>query len=103
MKLSGDVDPSKIVVTPTGKLIVTCMESHGLYLVEPDTGQTQLLAGGGVESMDEGPALSVKFEGLIGLALVEQECAVYACESTNHRIRRITLPPVLFGKAGTCV
>ncbi len=56
--------------------------------------------GGGAGHLENGPVLSLRFDGLRGLALSESECAVYVNELNARRIRRITLPSRLFGRAG---
>ncbi len=45
VKLSDGVEPAGLAVTPNGSPLVSCVESHCLYLLDSFDGQPQLLAG----------------------------------------------------------
>ncbi len=85
-----------LVALPTGRLLVTDGNSTGLYVLDPVTGHTELVAGRrgsvSVGSVD-GVGRDARFRHLTSLIVVDEERCVYVCDD---RLRRVTLPQHLF-------
>jgi hypothetical protein len=90
------VQPQGLDITPSGVLIVTCSATHGLYAVEPETGEALLLAGDGTRGCANGSALKASFSAPIGVVVVDSERCAYLCDLGNNVIRCVSLPPNLF-------
>ncbi len=80
---------------PCGVLIVTCYDTHSLYLVYPPTGDIERLIGSG-EGFSDGPAVTARFSHPMDVAIDDHERCAYVCDSGNRRIRRVGLPACLF-------
>ncbi len=99
LKSSALVDPWGIDCTPTGHLIVSCITTHSIYLIDPTNGEVELLAGLGQnekgEFADE-PALQARFNEPMDFVVLDTEHCIYVTDQMNNRIRRVTLPAHLF-------
>ncbi len=96
LKLKTSIDPIAVVVTPSGHLIVSCFLTRSLYSIDLTAGEVVRIAGGGKAGFADGVASDAFFTSIYGMAVIEREQCLYSCDFTNHRIRRITLPPHLF-------
>jgi hypothetical protein len=85
-----------IACTPSGVLVLTDPFGGRIYAVDPATGRWELLSGPSKGEPTDGPALSAVFHSPSGIEVVASECCAYVCDSGNHCIRRITLPPEWF-------
>ncbi len=101
------IDPYGIDCTPTGMLVVTCRATHAVYMINPNTGDVDKLAGApdfkgaavpaGINGNVDGPCnTKAKFDWPVDVQLIDAEQCAYVCEHGNNRIRKITLPPSLF-------
>ncbi len=81
--------------TPSGMLIVANGDLISLF--DTRTGTKKQLAGSASESgyMD-GPDGKARFSDLRAVVVIDWERCAYVADSGNHRIRRVTLPSILF-------
>ncbi|MEB3298491.1 MAG: hypothetical protein VKO21_03295 [Candidatus Sericytochromatia bacterium] len=89
---AGFSEPSKIFLTPDGKVFVGDAGNHRIRVVETD-GRVWTLAGSGPVGSSgggfaDGPASGALFSRPMGV-VVDLEGDVYVADSGNHRIRRI--------------
>ncbi len=96
---SGWLDVWGIAITSRGHLIVSCQQTHSIYLFSP-TGLTAAHAqriggcGGHVrhsEGFADGAAGESRFDWPADLVLVEPDRCVYVCDRRNRRIRCVTI------------
>ncbi len=89
--------PCCIASTRSGLLVITCVEdSSSVFLVDPETERTELIAGGSYGPPADGDGRHARFKSLYGLAVSEREHCAYVSDTYHNRICRITLPPHLF-------
>ncbi len=91
--------PHGIDCTPTGRLIVSCIGTHSIYLVDPSSGDVELLAGSGewkVTGSADGSGRTARFNWPSDLKLDDEAQCIYVTEYEHHRIRRVSLPSRLF-------
>ncbi len=97
---STELDPWAIDATPSGHLIVSCLNANTIYSFDPRTCEHAVLAGPEVKSGSacyaNGSGSNARFDRPIALVVVEHERCAYICDVSNHRIRHITLPASLF-------
>ncbi len=76
-------------------MILSFLATHSLYLVDP-SGAVLTVAGTGKYGFADGTAAAAEFNDIRSVVVIERERFAYACDCSNNRIRRITLPPQLF-------
>src|SRR4051812_7976519 len=94
------VNPTDVVVTPSGTLYVASYGGHRVYKVVGST--VTILAGTGVAGYggDNGPASAAKLDKPAGLAL-DGAGNLYVADSGNNRVRRISTSGTITTIAGT--
>jgi hypothetical protein len=89
--------PHCVSSTRSGVLIMTCEKTASVYLIDPETGRTDRLAGAGSAGPPiDGDGSKAQFRSLFGLVVSEREQCAYVSDTYHNLIRRITLPPHLF-------
>ncbi len=78
--------PYAIGVLPNDQLIASCITSHSMYLLDPKTGEHEVL---------DDPK-SDRFALPYDLAVVESERSIYIVDHGNNTLRRMTLAPSVF-------
>ncbi len=105
--LSGNkLSPSGLDMTPSGHLIVSCLETYSIYLYDPRTSKQELLAGAGDASgggghwdrggFADGPGSIARFNDPTSVVVVHSEQRAFIADNYNNRVRRMTLPAYLF-------
>ncbi len=97
------ISPWAMDYTPSGHLIVGCTTTHSLYVINPVSGDVDRLAGTGDYGFADGPGLSAKFHSIYAVQIISERQFAIVSDVSNHRLRRVTLPPHLFIAAGKCV
>ncbi len=100
-ELATALYPSGLALTPRGQLLVSCMNLHSIFLLDPDTGAFDLLAGPGLagagqSGKTDGAGSDARFNLPTSLVVVEHERSAFMVESQGTRVRCITLPESLF-------
>ncbi len=91
-----------IACTSSGRLIVTCRATNSIFVIDPTTGEDELLAGGGTLTYGsigsaDGPGRTVaRFNNPVDVVVVDHEQCAYVADQENSSIRCVTLPPSLF-------
>ncbi len=85
----GFNSPRGITVLPDGRLAVSTVRNHALYLVDQNTGAATLLAGGNGAGFNDGPGGLAQFNAPHGLATAPNGMIVLA-DRNNHRVRLIS-------------
>ncbi len=91
------IDPNGIDVLPNQLLVVSCIATHCIVLVDPRTKSIIRLAGTGSLGYTDSAFNESRFNrpGGLSFSLVEQ--SVFVADVNNHRIRCIPLPfPVIY-------
>ncbi len=96
LKTSIKINPCAIDCSPTGYLVVSCIDTHSLYSIDPKTGETVRVAGTGEKGFADGVATKAKFAYPKDLEIIDSERCAYVTDTSNHRIRRVDLPIWLF-------
>ncbi len=91
--------PEGIVSLPTGRLLVTSFVLDTIFLFDPITGGSALVAGRLGSGYEDGTGSKARFCGVRGMVLIERERLLYVCDVANSRVRMLTLPPALFDPA----
>ncbi len=85
-----------IAATPTGHLLLSSCTEQRMYLVDPISDTTQLLAGGAAggtgSGYSDGTGKDALFSHPTDITIVDCERCVYVVDAENYRIRRIDLP-----------
>ncbi len=87
--------PSGIVSTASGHLIVSCVETSAVYLLDPTALEGQPLVSP-VSGYADGSGAVARFFSAIDLVVIDTERCAYLADWGNGRVRRMTLPPQLF-------
>lgn len=82
--------PEYVKVGPDGKLYVS-EAGHRIRLVDPQTGDTRLVAGSGVRGYVNGSRTATQFNNPKGIAVGPNGTALYVADSWNDRIRRVDI------------
>ncbi len=96
---STPIYPYGIECTPSGHLIVSCVGSHSIYVVDPTNDVVKVLAGSGASYRSgsaDGAGGTAQFSWPIDLVVSDSERCVYVGDKHNNRIRRMNLPSRLF-------
>ncbi|ADH98195.1 NHL repeat-containing protein [Salisediminibacterium selenitireducens] len=105
--VAEDLDYPTDLILLDGSLIVSEARAHVLTLVDPESGETEHLAGGGYEEADgelvgrfaDGSGEGAGFNEPFGLAVLEETIVV--ADSGNQRIRQVTLDGEVTTLAGS--
>ncbi len=99
-KLSG------VACTLSGHVIVSCVETHSIYVFDPTApvrkggfGELKLLAGGGTNLSDkwmDGSGGAVRFNRPCAIAITDCDRSLYIVYTGNARVRQMTLPQRFF-------
>ncbi len=97
------LDPSALESFASGHLLVTCLSTHSLYLINPTNQKRERIAGTGTAlpvpvtpGFMDGAGVSAQFNSPRDLVVSEAERCAFIADVENNRIRRIELPPHLF-------
>ncbi len=83
---------------PSGKLIVPCVLTKIIYVIDPSTGQIQGIS----KSVADGPFVvsgrleTFQFGLCMDLEVVDDECAIYVAEYSTGAVRRVQLSDTYF-------
>ncbi len=102
LKSSAVGYPCGIDCTSSGHLIVSCITTHSIYLIDPSKGDITLMVGSGecdLPAFADGIGQSARFNLAVGLVLVDSKQCIYVTDRDNNRIRRVALPTQLFSVA----
>ncbi|MFG2717895.1 RICIN domain-containing protein [Streptomyces sp. NPDC048416] len=96
-------NPHGLAVDHAGSLYVADYANHRIRKIDPDGGITTV-AGTGTAgfSGDDGPAVSAKLNGPVGVA-VDSTGTLYISDYSNHRVRRVAQDGTISTVAGTGV
>ncbi|MFW6084221.1 MAG: hypothetical protein ACODAA_03320 [Gemmatimonadota bacterium] len=94
--------PNDVALDPQGRLVATDRQSRQVWLMDPDDGSVEIIAGTGenAPSPDGTPAGAASLEDPRGVA-VDMDGTVYFSERPGHRVRFIDASGELQTLAGT--
>jgi hypothetical protein len=74
-----------LACTPSGHLIASAPFLNVLFVIDPVTCTTFLLAGSRMSGSTDGPAILSSFISPYGVCVVDEQKAVMVCDSVNRR------------------
>jgi hypothetical protein len=86
---AGFSSPRGIAVTPDGQLVVSETGNHAIYLVDPSSGASTLVAGANGRGFADGDGTIAKFNRPYGVA-VGSSGIIAVADRSNHRVRLVT-------------
>lgn len=92
-------NPNGLSVDSLGNVYVADLSNHRIRKIDP-TGNTTTVAGNGTPGHTNGIGSTTQFSHPWGVA-IDSFDRIYVADSSNHRIRRMTLPGVVTTLAGS--